>query len=84
MIEIIKMMVLKLFNMLPDNPFSKYYLTIDMTDYQYINWILPLDICSAIMLGWLACIIVYYIFIIVRWFVMQFITVIAKSVPLFG
>lgn len=82
MINILKIVLLRLFNLLPDSPFRDFSKNIDMTDYQYINWILPVDICCNIMLGWLVCISVYYLFLIVKRFANKIIDVIAKGVKL--
>lgn len=79
MINILKMLILKLFYMLPDSPLHEYYSTLDMTDYQYINWMLPLDICSNIMLGWLACVALYYVYLSVKKIVNILISGVAKA-----
>lgn len=68
--------------MLPDSPFYEAYSSMDLTDYQYINWILPIDICADLMLGWLVCISVYYLFLAVQKIVMLVISGIAKGVSI--
>lgn len=47
--------------MLPDSPFTTYFEGVDWTFYDYLNWFLPIDICSNMLLAWLLCMMVYYI-----------------------
>lgn len=61
MINILKIFIIKLFSMLPDSPFTTYFESVDWSFYDYLNWFLPIDICSNMLLAWLVCMMVYYI-----------------------
>lgn len=73
MINIIKIILLKVFSILPDSPFQKAFADMDMSFFPSVNWFLPLDICANITLAWLGCILVYYIFMLIKGLVMSFI-----------
>ena len=61
MINILKIFIIKLFSMLPDSPFTSYFENVDWSFYDYLNWFLPIDICSNMLLTWLVCMMFYYI-----------------------
>lgn len=67
MINLIKWVVLVLFNLLPDSPFSLMLdqLSVEGDFLVYLNWFLPLDIIGNMMLAWLDCLIAYILFRIV-------------------
>ena len=65
MINLLKILILKLFSMLPDSPFTAYFESVDFSFYDHLNWFLPLDVCSDITKVWLVCVVIYYIWVIV-------------------
>lgn len=65
MVNLLKVILLKVFSMLPDSPFAEYYNNVHIDFYDYLNWFLPIDICASIFGIWLICIIVYYIYLII-------------------
>lgn len=72
MITLIKWIVLVIFNLLPDSPFSLMLdqLSLDGDMLQYLNWFLPLDIIGNMMLAWLDCMLAYVIFKII-WMIVK-------------
>lgn len=60
MINLLKILLLKLFSILPDSPFAAYFDGLDWSFTDYLNWFLPLDVCSGMMKAWLLCILFYY------------------------
>lgn len=76
MVNILKVILLKVFSMLPDSPFAEYYNNVNIDFYDYLNWFLPVDICASIFGIWLICIGVYYIYLIVK----QIISLIIKGI----
>lgn len=64
MINLIKWLILTIYNILPDSPFQSMVdsLDIDYTYMQYLNWFLPVDIAANMFLAWLDCILVYVVF----------------------
>lgn len=65
LIEIIKIVLLKFFSILPDSPFSNMFSDLDTGFMTYLNWFLPLDNCVLIIGIWIDCMIGYYIFVMV-------------------
>lgn len=65
MILVLKVILLQLFSVLPDSPFTAYFEGLDWSFYDYLNWFLPLDNCSHMMSAWLLCIVFYYVWIVV-------------------
>lgn len=63
MINIVKIIILKVFSILPDSPFSAYFTEMDMTFFQYLNWVFPLDACVQIIYVWVLCLPAVIIFL---------------------
>lgn len=61
MITLLKILLLKLFTILPDSPLTAYFDGLDWSFTDYLNWFLPLDICANMMRAWLLCILFYYV-----------------------
>ena len=74
MIALLKMLMIAIFELLPTSPFQKMIdeLQIDFDFLPYLNWFIPFDICSAMMLSWLDCVLVYYGFVLVKKVVMDY------------
>lgn len=72
-IRIIKILLMKIFSLLPDSPFQQGLSEMDTSTIPSLNWFLPLDICANITLAWLACLLVYYIFMMVKNLIYAFI-----------
>ena len=68
MINILKVLIIAIFEMLPTSPFPSMFDTAfaNAEFLSYLNWFLPFDICANMMLAWLDCILIYYAFVIIK------------------
>lgn len=69
MVQLIKMILEKIYGILPDSPFQQAVGGIDMFfgDFiPYLNWFVPFDVCLNVMTVWLGCISAYYIYSVVK------------------
>ncbi len=66
MIQILKIIIMKIFSILPDSPFSDFFTEMDTGFLTYLNFFLPVDICSNIMLTWLACVLGVFLYFFAR------------------
>ncbi len=55
MMNFIKILLLKIFGLFPDSPFTDQAADIDVTYLQYLNWFFPLDFCLNLTLIWVNC-----------------------------
>lgn len=55
MMNLIKILLLKIFGLFPDSPFTQQVMDIDVTYLQYLNWFFPLDVCLDLTLIWANC-----------------------------
>ncbi len=75
MINILKIIFIAIFELLPTSPFQVMFDQL-MTDFDflpYLNWFLPFDTCSVMMLAWLDCVLVYYAFVLTKKIVVDFV-----------
>lgn len=80
MINIVKIILLKIISVLPDSPFSAYLEEIDMTFFQFLNWVFPLDACVQIIYVWVLCFPFVIIFCYLLEFLKEFIISLVKKV----
>ena len=53
MLAIVKIILLGLFRIIPDSPFSSFFTDADTMGYlQFLNWVFPLDTCVYILFIW--------------------------------
>lgn len=73
MFGIIKWLIVNVVNLLPDSPFSQMLdsMEVDRSYMQYMNWFLPFDYIGVIMLAWLNCMFIYFIFLLIRWIIFK-------------
>lgn len=55
MMELIKIILIKVLGLFPDSPFAGQEADIDIIYIYYLNWFLPLDICLNLTLVWVNC-----------------------------
>lgn len=55
MINLIRIILIKILGLFPDSPFTELALEADVIYIQYLNWFLPLDTCLNLMLVWVDC-----------------------------
>lgn len=62
-------LITAILSILPDSPFSLIYnMNLDLSWFQYFNWIFPISEALLVMTSWLTCILLYYgLSIIMRW-----------------
>ena len=54
--------------LLPDSPFAEFDSTPVQSIMCYINWVIPIDRILQLTGAWIACVTVYYLYmIILRW-----------------
>lgn len=66
LINLIKILLLKILSLLPDSPFSDLFDDMDTGFLQYLNWFLPLDICMNIFLAWIAAMLAVLVILLVK------------------
>lgn len=66
MINILKVVLLKFFSILPDSPFQSALADMDLSFVPALNWFVPFDVCASITGAWLICVGVYFIFMMVK------------------
>lgn len=55
MMNLIKILLMKIFGLFPDSPFTSQVMDLDVSLLQYLNWFFPLDICLDLTLIWANC-----------------------------
>lgn len=75
MINLIKIIVMAIFSLLPDSPFQSMCDSVifDKDFLPFLNWYIPFDICATMTLSWLTCVLAYYTFVMVKKVVYDFI-----------
>ena len=75
MLNLLKTIVTAIFSLLPDSPFQDMVdnVMVDMDFLPFLNWYVPFDICADMTLAWLACILSYYLFVMVKKIVYDFV-----------
>lgn len=66
LINLIKILLLKILSLLPDSPFSDLFDEMDTSFFQYLNWFLPLDICLNIFLAWISAMLAVLLILLVK------------------
>ncbi len=68
LVKLIFNVIIWLLSKLPDDPFKSVVdgVVYDIDFLPQLNWFVPFDICSSIMLAWLDCVFFYILFIMVK------------------
>lgn len=66
MINILKIILLKFFSILPDSPFQSALADMDLSFVPALNWFVPFDVCADITATWLVCVLLYFVFMMVK------------------
>ena len=68
MISLLKVLMIAVYEMLPTSPFRSMFdsAVVDSSFLAALNWFLPFDTCADMMLTWLDCVLVYYVFVIAK------------------
>ncbi len=64
-----------IFSLLPDSPFQVMIDSVifDKDFLPFLNWYVPFDICANMTLAWLDCIFFYYLFVMVKKIIYDFV-----------
>ncbi len=75
MLNLFSLVIMALYAILPTSPIQSALedASIEGDVLGWLNWFIPFDIASIITLAWLACILAYYLYVIVRKIIMQYI-----------
>ena len=75
MLKLLSIVIMALYAILPTSPIQKALedASIEGELLGWLNWLIPFDLASKITLIWLGCIVAYYIYILVRKIVMEYI-----------
>lgn len=74
-LKLISVLLIALYAILPSSPIQTALADFEM-DGQFLgwlNWLVPFDIASKITTAWLACIVAYYAFVMIKKIVMDYI-----------
>lgn len=68
MISLLKIIMIAVYEMLPTSPFPSMFdsAAVDSSFLAVLNWFLPFDTCAEMMLTWLDCVMLYYVFVIAK------------------
>ncbi len=74
MMSILYMIIEWVFSILPDSPFQSVVdgIVYEVDFLPQLNWFVPFDTCGDIFIVWLDCIVVYYVFVLVKKVVMDY------------
>ena len=66
MINLIKILLLKIVGLFPDSPFSDYLDGMDTSFFIYLNWFFPLDIILNMFLVWMSCMLAVLVVMLIK------------------
>lgn len=66
MINLIKILLLKIVGLFPDSPFSDYLDGMDTSFFIYLNWFFPLDIILNMFLVWMGCMLAVLVVMLIK------------------
>lgn len=74
MMSILYSIITWIFNLLPDSPFQTMVdgLVYKIDFLPQLNWFIPFDIMAVMTGTWVDCILVYYVFVLVKKIVMDY------------
>lgn len=64
-LSLITIVVLAILNILPDSPFTGVWEEMDLSYLPTLNWFIPLDTVSTILIAWADCILLFIVFMLV-------------------
>ncbi len=74
MMSILYSIITWIFNLLPDSPFQSMVdgLVYKIDFLPQLNWFIPFDIMAVMTGTWVDCILIYYVFVLVKKIVMDY------------
>jgi len=82
LVNLIKILLLKIFGLFPDSPFSEYMEGMDTTFFEYLNWFFPLDTILNMFLIWVNCVLIVLVLMLVKKYLLDKLLGLLASLPL--
>lgn len=75
MLKLISILLIALYSILPNSPIQQALegVEIDANILAWLNWFIPFDTALSITLAWLSCIAAYYVFILAKKVIVDYI-----------
>lgn len=75
MLKLLSILIIALYSILPASPIQPVLSDMEMSAdvLGWINWFIPFDNARLITLAWLSCIIAYYVYVMVKKIIMDYI-----------
>ncbi|GEM_PF-2932419 len=82
LVNLIKILLLKIFGLFPDSPFPEYMDGMDTTFFVYLNWFFPLDTILNMFLIWVNCILIVLVLMLAKKYLLDKLLGLLMSLPL--
>lgn len=82
LVNLIKILLLKIFGLFPDSPFPEYMDGMDTTFFVYLNWFFPLDTCLNMFLIWVNCVLIVLVLMLAKKYLLDKLLGLLMSLPL--
>lgn len=82
MVNLIKILLIKIFGLFPDSPFSEYMEGMDTTFFVYLNWFFPLDTILNMFLIWVNCVLIVLVLMLIKKYLLDKLLGLLASLPL--
>lgn len=82
LVNLIKILLLKIFGLFPDSLFSEYMEGMDTTFFEYLNWFFPLDTILNMFLIWVNCVLIVLVLMLVKKYLLDKLLGLLASLPL--
>lgn len=75
MLKLLSILIIALYSILPNSPIQTALSDMEMGAdiLGWLNWFIPFDIARNITLVWLSCILAYYVYVMVKKIIMDYI-----------
>jgi len=82
LVNLIKILLLKIFGLFPDSTFPEYMDGMDTTFFVYLNWFFPLDTILNMFLIWVNCILIVLVLMLAKKYLLDKLLGLLMSLPL--
>lgn len=75
MLKLLSILIIALYSILPTSPIQSALAGAEMSAeiLGWLNWFIPFDVARNITLAWLSCILAYYVYMMVKKIIMDYI-----------
>lgn len=75
MLKLLSILIIALYSILPTSPIQAALSEMEMSAdiLGWLNWFIPFDNARTITLAWLSCILAYYVYMMVKKIIMEYI-----------